>query len=71
MKLYINFGDDDNRDFHEQRGVEVDGTVGTILKNRDTSDVDAYWAAWDEMLDAVSEQHRDLPKNWFIDSIER
>lgn len=71
MKLYINFGDDDDRDFNEQRDVEVDGTVGTILKNRDTSNIVTFVAAWNEMIDAVSKQHPDLPENWFIDSIER
>lgn len=71
-KLFITLGDDNNKEYHKEVEVEVDGTTALLIRDRcRTADFDDYERAWNNMLNAIETQYPDLPRDWYVYHIER
>ena len=64
-KIKVQLGDDNNRNY--KRVVEIELSRLAIISLRHCEG--DYDAAWDQMLDAIEDPYRDLPRSWFVDKV--
>ena len=65
MKLTIQLGDNDNRNYKRVVELELPNLTALSIKNVDRF----YDEAWDILCDTIEETFTDLPRNWFIDKL--